>query len=323
MKEIKIYPVQLPEEITIEIRDLRDVNHLEFENFEDIIFHVNNATNQNGLRFHSRHIFNDVYGQRITDKPISLPIHLYHLIGNAKGIVKYRLKHSKSSFSRYKNFKYETLDLLRKDILLKYEGKVYKGSNGLQRVEILESVNDLCKGISNPKVLEVGCGSGVNIYLLNSLNPNIEIHGFEYTNARIASAIVNLFYSAIRNNLFLADACNIRLPDNSFDVVYSNHVLEQLGQDKASVALKEMWRICRKGIVLSEPSVHGANFYEKWRMRTLGYCKDLYSVAKELPDSNVLTYHEDKVRTYPNTSHHLVVEKIAQYNQAADEIFYH
>ena len=58
---------------------------------------------------------------------------------------------------------------------MKYKGKIYKGCNGYQRVELIDSVNDLCKNIDNPKVLEAGCGSGVNIYLLDSLNPNIEI----------------------------------------------------------------------------------------------------------------------------------------------------
>lgn len=309
MNNIKIKLIQLPDEVEIIIKDLRDSTHVEFENFKDIEYHINNAIKQNGLRFYNDHIFKDIYKQELVTKPISFINHLYHLAGNAKGVIKFRRKHSKSSYSRYKNHKYETLDLLRKNILLKHKSKIYKGCNGFQRVEVIDSVNNLCKDINNPKVLEAGCGSGVNIYLLNSLNPDIEIHGFEYTNSRIASAIANLFYSPICNNLFLADVCNIRLPDKYFDVVYSNHVLEQLGQDKAETAIKEMWRICRKGIVLSEPSIHGANIYEKWRMKTLGYCKDLYSVAQELPEANVLIYKEDKFRTYPNTSHHLVVEK--------------
>lgn len=314
MNKIKIQLVQLPEEIDINLKDLRDSNHIEFKKYDDIVNHINNAIRQNGLRYYGDNIFQDIYKQEITTKPISIINHLYHLIGGAKGVIKFRIKHSKSSYSRYKEYKYEALDLLRKNILLKHKGKIYKGCNGFQRVEVIDSVNGLCKDIKNPKVLEAGCGSGVNIYLLNSLNPNIEIYGFEYTNSRIASAIVNLFYSPIRNNLFLADICNIKLPDNSFDVVFSNHVLEQLGQNKAKEAIREMWRVCKKGIVLSEPSIHGANIYEKWRMRTLGYCKDLYSVAKGLPDAKVLSFSEDKIRTYPNTSHHLVVEKKTLHN---------
>jgi len=211
---------------------------------------------------------------------------------------------------RYEKYFYETIDLLTKNNLLKYKGKIYKGCNGYPRVEVIDDVNDLCKNIDNPKVLEVGCGSGLNIYLLHSLNPNIEIHGFEYTNSRIASTIVNLFYTPIIKNLFLADVCDLKMPDNSFDVVYSIHVLEQLGQEKAEIALKEMWRVCKKGIVLSEPSVHGANLYEKWRMKTLGYCKNLYSVAEKLPNSKIIVYKEDTIRTYPNTSYHLIVKKI-------------
>ena len=119
MKEIKIRLVQLPEEIEINIKDLRDPIHVEFENFNDIVYQVNNAIKQNGLRYHSDHIFRDIYKQEITNKPISFINHLYYLIGNAKGVIKFRLKHSKSSFSIYETHKYETLDLLREDIYLK------------------------------------------------------------------------------------------------------------------------------------------------------------------------------------------------------------
>lgn len=310
MNKIKIKPIQFPKELEITINDLREPNHIEFENYEDVKNHFDNAIKQNGVRYHSDHIFQDIYERNLPDKPISFIHHLYHLIGNAKGVIKFRFKHSKSTYSRYKKHQYETLDMLRNIILLKHKGEVYKMFNGFQRVELIDSVNSLCENIDNPKVLEAGCGSGLNIYLLNSLNSNLEIHGFEYTNTRIASAFVNLFYSPIRNNLFLADVCNLNLPDNSYDVVYSNHVLEQLGQENAEKALKEMWRVCKKGIVLSEPSIHDASVYEKWRMKTLGYCKDLYSIAKELPNAKVLYYSEDKFRTYPNTSHHLVVEKV-------------
>lgn len=302
--------IYLPEEINFEIADLRKKNHPEFEDYNDIEYHINEAIRLNGLRYYGKSVFDAVYKQIKLGKPINVINNLYNLLGGAKGVIKYTIKHKKSSFSRYKKHQYETIDLLRNIMLLKHKGKIYKGCNGYQRIELIESVNKFCNGIDKPKVLEVGCGSGLNIYLLNSLNQNIEIHGFEYTNSRIASCIVNLFYSPLIKNLFLADVCDLKLSGNSFDVVYSNHVLEQLGQENAEIALKEMWRICRKGIVLSEPSVKGANLYEKWRMKSLGYCKNLYTVAEKLPNAKILIYKEDTYRTYPNTSYHLVVEKI-------------
>jgi len=123
-----------------------------------------------------------------------------------------------------------------------------------------------------------------DLYLLNAyfniLNPKIQIHGCEYVNSRMASTVVNLHYSDMISNLFMADASDLKLPDNSFDIVYSSHVLEQLGQENAVIALREMWRVCRKGIALTEPSIEGANIYEKWRINTLEYCKDLHGEAK-------------------------------------------
>ena len=310
MKIININSNGSPYKVTAPVRDLRSTDHPEFEDIEDIEYHIQEAIRLNGLRDFGRSIFEDIYEKEKTLKPLGVFQHLYHLAGGAKGVIRYRMRYRKSSFRRYQFHHYESLEVLRKEILLKHKGRIYWGKNGYQRIELIRNVNKLCAEIEHPKVLEAGCGSGLNIYLLNRLNQNIEIHGFEYTNARFASCIVNLFHSRLLDNIFLADICDMNLPDASYDVVYSNHVLEQLGQKKAEVALKEMWRVCRKGLVLSEPSVRGANVYEKWRMNVLGYCKDLYPVAECLPDSRILEYKEDDYRTYPNTSHHLVIEKV-------------
>lgn len=234
---------------------------------------------------------------------------MYQLAGNAKGILKHKRKHGKSSLSRYENHHYESVRLLRNKGVFKINGGIFKTVKGRARLELINSVNELAEGISNPTVLEAGCGSGLNIYLLSCLNSNLEISGFEYTNARLASGIVNLWHSDIRDNLFLADICQLNLEDNSYDIVYTNHVLEQLGQERAEIALKEVWRVCKHGMVICEPSIHGANLYEQWRMRTLGYCENLVSIAKTFPDAEIIRYKEDDIRYYPNTSHHLVVRK--------------
>lgn len=309
MNKISFNRCESIKKVELSVKDLRCNNHAEFNDFDDLQKHINNAINSNGIRYYSSYLFETIYNKKPELEKIGLINHMYQLIGGAKGTLKYRFKHSKSTLSRYINFNYETLDLLRAKILLKHKGKIYKGYNGYQRIEVINSVNLLCKDIENPIVLEAGCGSGLNMYLLNTLNDKIDLHGFEYTNSRLASAIVNLSYSKMVNNLFLADVCKMNLPDNCFDVVYTNHVIEQLGQKNAEKAINEMWRVCRKGIVLSEPSVYNANMYEKWRMNILGYCKDLYRIAEKLPSAKIIDYKEDTYRTYPNTSQHLIVIK--------------
>ncbi len=296
----------------IEVKDLRQPSHHEYGDqvFAEIKKHVHTAIAQNGIRTYDKSIY-DFINRQVNDlTKIGLAEHAYQLAGQAKGILKHRYKFGTSTFNRYQHHHYETLDLLKRKGIYKIDNEIYWTTSGTARLELIQSVNELCQGIEKPTVLEAGCGSGLNMYLLNCLNENLKISGFEYTNARLASAIVNLFNSPLRPELFLADICDLKLPDNSIDVMYTNHVMEQLGQTHAEIALKEIWRVCRKGIVVCEPSIHGANLYERWRMKTLGYCEDLQKVAKSLPNSKIIRYEEDKIRYYPNTSNHLVVEKI-------------
>lgn len=88
-------------------------------------------------------------------------------------------------------------------------------------------------------------------------------------------------------------------------------ISSKLGQRNSEIAIREMWRICKKGLILCEPSIKGANIYEKWRMKTLGYCENLIPTAKALPNSKILISKEGTYRYYPNTSHLIVIEKLS------------
>ncbi|OFX36158.1 MAG: hypothetical protein A2X08_03175 [Bacteroidetes bacterium GWA2_32_17] len=84
MKKIKINTFKLPEELIIEVKDLRNNNHPEFENYNDIEFHINEAIKQNGLRYYEKSVFNTVYKKELTNKSISFTHHLYHLYRRSK-----------------------------------------------------------------------------------------------------------------------------------------------------------------------------------------------------------------------------------------------
>ncbi len=194
--------------------------------------------------------------------------------------------------------------------MIKHKGKIILGYNSYPRIELMAHINSLCQNIKEAKVLDAGCGSGLNLYMLSKTRPDLIIDGFEYTHSRLASCMINLVYENKINKLFLGDITSINLPDNSYDVVYTNHVLEQLGQENSKLAIREVLRVAKKGVVLCEPTVNNSNIYEKWRMRKLGYCQDLFRIAKELPNCKVTYYQEDMFRNYPNTSNTLILEKI-------------
>jgi SAM-dependent methyltransferase len=81
-------------------------------------------------------------------------------------------------------------------------------------------------------VLEFGSGFGVNLLLLQKMcsqDNQLSLSGFDYSDARVLTsrATVEHFGLNIRN-LFLANGLTLPIQDNSFDVVFSHYVIEQM-----------------------------------------------------------------------------------------------
>jgi ubiquinone/menaquinone biosynthesis C-methylase UbiE len=290
------------------ISDLRQYTHSEFNNWENMQQCLDQASALLGYSYYPNSFFK--YYSTLPNKFNVLNKYekLFKLLGDFKGIIKFSNKHGKSTYSRYKN-DYESLRVITQTQMLKHEGKIIMGYNAWPRLELLDHINSFCKNSIQTKVLDAGCGSGLNIYMLLKMIPNIIIDGFEYTHSRLASCMVNLVYEDKVGKLFLGDITNIGLPDNSYDVVFTNHVIEQLGQKNAELAVKEVLRVSKRGVVLCEPSIQNSNQYESWRMSRLGYCKNLLSIAKNISNCKVTLYKEDDIRYYPNTSYTLILEK--------------
>ena len=292
----------------INIVERRQSSHPEYNDWNNFQKSLDKATSVLGYCY---------YPKSFSDYLTSLPEKFsyinsiektFKILGDCKGIIKFAHRHGKSTFSRYSD-DYESLRILAASQPLKHNDKIMMGKNAWPRIELIEHISTMCAGLQIPSVLDAGCGAGLNMYLLAKSKPEMKISGFEYTHSRMASCVVNLAYESFYEELFLGDVTKIDLPDNSYDVVFTNHVLEQLGQLNAEIALKEVFRVCKKGAVLCEPSIHNASAYEKWRMTKLGYCQDLLTIAKKIPKCSIKFYKEDTIRNYPNTSYTLVLEK--------------
>lgn len=289
-----------------ELSDLRQASHPEFGDGVDLAQHVERAFGRLGYR----QLDNELLDQLCT-RPDRMPSHAplgaaMHTLRDLQSVRGSTREHGTDTYSRYKQL-YEPLDVLWRSMPLKYRGERVLGWNAWIRVECFHEIMALCKGIERPRILEVGCGFGGNMIMLQHLMPNAEIWGLEYTHARMASSIVNLMSTPMKANLFLADATALAVDDDSYDVVFSFHVLEQLGQDGAAAALKNMARVARVGVVSDEPGLATASSLESWRLKTLGYCRDLPAVARELAGVTIERFEESECRNWPNTSHTLVL----------------
>ena len=117
-------------------------------------------------------------------------------------------------------------------------------------------VSSYC-GVGNPfslgkinagaKVLDVGCGAGVNTILAGMMvGPNGSAVGVDMVPEMIARAESNLKITGIVNVSFQNTAAeNLSFPDDTFDVVISNGVINLIPDKKAVLA--EIHRVLKPG----------------------------------------------------------------------------
>ena len=121
--------------------------------------------------------------------------------------------------------------------------------------KISASLKDL--KIEAPKILEIGCDLGANLYSLRKIVPaSSELVGIDIAPASISAAkefLDTLGVSDIAFHVARADDLEM-FNDNYFDVVFTDAVLLYLADDKINQAIREMARVSKKLLFLLELS---------------------------------------------------------------------
>lgn len=81
--------------------------------------------------------------------------------------------------------------------------------------------------------------------------------------------------------LFTGDLFRVPLADNSIDIVYTSHSIEPNG-GREEEAIKELYRVCSRYLVLLEPAYELASDEAKARMEHHGYVRGLKETAEKL-----------------------------------------
>jgi ubiquinone/menaquinone biosynthesis C-methylase UbiE/uncharacterized protein YbaR (Trm112 family) len=176
------------------------------------------------------------------------------------------------------------------DILISYDFQ--SGSYIKSYAKNPEYVNNYGQALSSiinkidnvQSIIEIGVGEATTLQSLirNLKNKDSRIFGFDISWSRLKYAKEFLADFKISNvNLFTANLFEIPLSDNSIDVVYTSHSIEPNG-GKEEEALKELYRITGRYLILLEPAYEFANNEAKARMRNHGYVTELYPTALRL-----------------------------------------
>ncbi len=103
-------------------------------------------------------------------------------------------------------------------------------------------------------ILEIGCDTGANLYLLAKRFPDAEIRGLDINTQAVAAGNEWFKREGIPNvqlSVGRAEALG-KFPDKSFDVVLTDAVLIYINRDAIYRAFKEMVRVARRGLILVE-----------------------------------------------------------------------
>lgn len=93
------------------------------------------------------------------------------------------------------------------------------------------------------KVLDIGCGNGYYLSLLNRLYLNLNLTGID--NVQMALDDAKKFIADKKVKLIFADVTQLPFPDSSFDKVVMSEVIEHVQDEKKS--LKEAYRVLKPG----------------------------------------------------------------------------
>lgn len=162
------------------------------------------------------------------------------------------------------------------------------------------------------RVLEVGSNVGVQLKILQTVNPGLELFGLEPMDYAIQKG--RAYYKDIK--FTHGNAFEIPFEDNYFDVVMTNTVLIHIHPDDLPTAMSEIHRVTRRYIHFHEyfaPTLTNVNYHGKgdllWKTDFMQRYLDLFPDLKTV-DVRYLEY-SDPVTKKPLTDQVALLEKLA------------
>lgn len=147
-----------------------------------------------------------------------------------------------------------------------------------EQAKALAKILNEIKLPEDSKIIDVGCGTGATLVMLRNLGYFNSIGIDTSQNALETSA--RLFGFEKGKDTLSMDARNIKFLDNSFDLVFSDGLLEHFENPPLDI-VGELCRISKKWILLFQPNQTSLFGRVKWLYQKLGKA----SWAKEYPYS--------------------------------------
>lgn len=181
--------------------------------------------------------------------------------------------------------------------------------------EIRQEINDILKKYRFKTILEVGIGELTTIEAIYSeFGPDIDCFGIDLSFNRVYHGL-----SEFRRRhekipkIAKADAIKLPLPDNSIDLVFTRHTLEQMPL-VFQKALSEISRVAKSSVVLFEPSYELGSFPQKLKMINYDYVRGIPKYLKKTPGVELNEMY--LMRNSANPLNHTACFEITIYNES-------
>lgn len=173
-------------------------------------------------------------------------------------------------------FYWKNIHLLKKDWK-----KGYLDKECLEEDHRKFLINKVLNNKKIKKILELGCGDGVNLRKISKRNKYIKLYGIDINKAAIQKGINDLSNSNHKIKLIQQNIKNLKIyKDNEFDIVFTDAVLLYIDKNKIKEIITEIIRISRLKVFLCEQHTYGKTFYnDKW---VHNYKKIIQSLTKSI-----------------------------------------
>lgn len=172
------------------------------------------------------------------------------------------------------------------------DGEV-KNISSIENMQFIrKEMNEVLQEIEFNSVLEVGVGELTTLEsVYDKFGPEIDAYGVDLS--------VNRVYHGLREyrsrhkidpTVVKGNAIRLPFPDNSFDLVYTRHTLEQMPTIYKE-ALDEIIRVCKRHVVLFEPSYELATLSQRIKMHNSDYVRGIMKFLKTRSDILVNSFY--------------------------------
>lgn len=174
--------------------------------------------------------------------------------------------------------------------------------------KIMEYLTPLkCKNL-----IEIGCGEATT---LGEIAQGLSFHGVKQvwgcdispSRVAVGNNFLKKHYPQVKATLFAGDMFQLPFADNSFELVFTYHAMEpNTGRERE--AIKELYRIASKYVVLIEPTFELGNDETKRNIEKHKYVRNIEATVKALGYKIVL-FKLFEIGKWSNQSSIMILEK--------------